>query len=67
VQAKKWCSVEIKIIATHRLGDGVSLIVKWEDLLMGPYETAPSANVSIICLQPEISVVPCVDHGASCT
>jgi hypothetical protein len=38
VQAKEGWSVELKIIATHKLGDSVRPIEKWEDLLMGPCE-----------------------------
>jgi hypothetical protein len=39
MQAKEGGSVEIKIIATHNLGDILRPIVKWEELLMGPYKT----------------------------
>ena len=39
VQAKEGWSVELKIIATHNLGDNVRPIEKWEEILMGPRET----------------------------
>jgi hypothetical protein len=39
MQTKKWWSVELKIIATHSLGDSVRPIMKWEKLSMGLGET----------------------------
>ena len=36
MQAKEGWSVELKIIATHNLGDNVRPIMKWEKLPMGP-------------------------------
>jgi hypothetical protein len=38
MQTKEGWSVELKIIATHNLGDSVRPIMKWEKLLMGPGE-----------------------------
>jgi hypothetical protein len=38
MQTKEGWSVELKRIATHNLGDGVSSIMKWEKLPMGPGE-----------------------------
>jgi hypothetical protein len=35
VQAKEWRNVELKIIITHNLGDGVQPITEWSKLLMG--------------------------------
>jgi hypothetical protein len=37
MQAKERGNVELKIIVTHRLGDGVWPITEWKKLLMGPY------------------------------
>jgi hypothetical protein len=39
VQAKEGWSVELKIIATHNIGDSVRPIEKREELSMGTYET----------------------------
>jgi hypothetical protein len=36
VQAKERGNVELKIIVTHNLGDGVRPIMEWEKLPMGP-------------------------------
>jgi hypothetical protein len=36
VQAREGWSVELKSIATHKLGDSVRPIVKWVELPMGP-------------------------------
>jgi hypothetical protein len=38
VQAKEWGKVELKIIVTHNLGDGVGSIMEWIKLLMRPYK-----------------------------
>jgi hypothetical protein len=35
VQAKERGNVELKIIVTHNLGDGVSSIMEWEKLSVG--------------------------------
>jgi hypothetical protein len=35
VQAKERRNVELKIIITHNLGDGVQPITEWEKILMG--------------------------------
>jgi hypothetical protein len=39
VLAKEGWSVELKIIATHDLGDSVRPIAKWAEIPMGTYET----------------------------
>jgi hypothetical protein len=31
-------NVELKIIVTHILGDGLRYVTEWENLLMGPYK-----------------------------
>jgi hypothetical protein len=36
VKAKEWGNVELKIIVTHNLGDGIRSIAEWMKLLMGP-------------------------------
>jgi hypothetical protein len=36
MQAKERGNVELKIIITHNLGDGVRSIAEWMKLLMGP-------------------------------
>ena len=38
MQAKERGNVELKIIVTYNLGDGVRPIMKWVKLLMGPYK-----------------------------
>jgi hypothetical protein len=38
VQAKEGGNVELKIIVTHNLGDGIRSIVEWTKLLMGSYK-----------------------------
>jgi len=38
VQAKEWGNVELKIIISHSLGDGVWPILEWENLAVGPNE-----------------------------
>jgi ABC-type enterochelin transport system permease subunit len=38
VQAKEGGNVELKIIVTHILGDGVRSITEWMKLLMGPHK-----------------------------
>jgi hypothetical protein len=47
VQAKEGWSVELQSIATHKLGDSVKPIAKWEELSMGPCETL------LLQMQPE--------------
>jgi hypothetical protein len=39
VQSKEGWSVELKIIATHSLGDSVRTIENWEEFLMGSCKT----------------------------
>jgi hypothetical protein len=36
MQTKEGGNIELKIIVTHILGDGVKPITKWEKLLTGP-------------------------------
>jgi hypothetical protein len=38
VKSKEWGKVELKIIVTHSLGDGVGSIMEWTKLLMRPYK-----------------------------
>jgi hypothetical protein len=38
VQAKEGGKVELKIIFTHSLFDGVRSIVEWKRISMGPYK-----------------------------
>jgi hypothetical protein len=46
VQAKEGGNVELKIIVTHNLGDGIRSIVEWMKLLMG------SCKVFFLQVQP---------------
>ena len=50
MQAKERGNVELKIIFTHRLGDGVQPITKWEKLLMG------SCKVLFLQVQPNFVI-----------
>jgi hypothetical protein len=48
VRTKKGWSVELKIIATHNLGDSVRPIEKWAELPMGP------CKVLFLQMQPDL-------------
>jgi hypothetical protein len=48
VQAKERRNVELKIIITHNLGDGVRPIMEWENLMMG------SSKTLFLQMQPNI-------------
>jgi hypothetical protein len=67
VQAKERRNVELEIIITHNLGDGVQPITEWEKLLMG------SCKALFLQVQPnfvahlKLMWHPGVDHGTACT
>ena len=51
MQAKEWGNVELKIIVSHNIGDGVRPILEWYELLMG------SGKAFFLQVQPNF-----VDH-----
>jgi hypothetical protein len=38
VQVNERGNVELKIVVTHNLGDGIRSIMEWEKFSMGPYK-----------------------------
>jgi hypothetical protein len=67
VQSKERRNVELKIIITHHLGDGVQPITEWAKLPMG------SCKAFFLQVQPktfhppETYVAHRVGHGPTCT